>query len=90
MRNYKNRQMENEVLEKQVNPIHYGSGKGFECIDVMLQQFGAEEVKAFCKLNAFKYLFRLGRKGDPMVDAGKAQWYIARYMRMLNEERGEE
>ena len=82
--------MENEVLEKQVNPVHYGNGKGIECIDVMLQQFGADEVKAFCKLNAFKYLFRLGRKGDPMVDAGKAQWYIARYMRMLNEERGEE
>lgn len=72
------------------NPAHYGNGKGVECIDVMTQQFGADEVKAFCKLNAFKYLFRLGRKGDPMVDAGKAQWYIARYMRMLNEERGEE
>lgn len=82
--------MKKTDLETMTNPIHYGNGKGFECIDVMLQQFGAEEVKAFCKLNAFKYLFRLGRKGDPMVDAGKAQWYIARYMRMLNEERGEE
>lgn len=82
--------MKKTDLKTMTNPAHYGNGKGFECIDVMLQQFGAEEVKTFCKLNAFKYLFRLGRKGDPMVDAGKAQWYIARYMRMLNEERGEE
>ena len=82
--------MKKTDFETMTNPAHYGNGKGFECIDVMLQQFGADEVKAFCRLNAFKYLFRLGRKGDPRVDARKAQWYIARYMRMLNEERGEE
>ncbi len=80
--------MENEVLEKQVNPAHYGVGKGIECIDVMLQQFGADEVKAFCKLNAFKYLFRLGRKGDPRVDARKAQWYLARMIDMMDKEKG--
>jgi len=32
-------------------PAHYTFGK-YECIDVMLEVFGVEAVKAFCRLNA--------------------------------------
>ena len=36
-------------------PAHYTSGE-IECIDAMREAFGDEALKAFCKLNAFKYL----------------------------------
>lgn len=35
----------------------------------MMQQFGRAEVLSFCKLNAFKYIYRMGRKGNLMTDA---------------------
>lgn len=54
------------VNKKPVNdnvnhPSHYATGK-YECIDVMLEIFGAEAVKTFCLLNAFKYNYRSDRK----------------------------
>lgn len=67
------------------NPEHYGVGKEHQCIDVMLQQFGHEEVMSFCKLNAFKYLFRMGRKDAPLQEAKKAAWYLATYERLKQE-----
>ena len=39
------------------HPAHYCTGK-YECIEVMTEVFGVEAVQAFCRLNAFKYLFR--------------------------------
>lgn len=70
------------ILNKQefdtVNrPIHYASGN-IECIDAMLSAFGKEEVQIFCKLNAFKYLWRSERKNGS-EDIRKAQWYISKY-----------
>lgn len=63
-------------------PSHYAPEGGVECIDVMTQQFGAEAVADFCKLNAFKYLFRMERKADAREDAEKARWYIDRWLRI--------
>ena len=37
------------------HPSHYTRENGMECIDEMLLLFGVEEVKSFCKLNAWKY-----------------------------------
>lgn len=37
------------------HPSHYNSGN-MECIDGMVGAFGNEEVRIFCKINAFKYL----------------------------------
>ena len=59
------------------HPSHYNSG-GIECIDAMVSAFGVEEVKTFCKLNAFKYLWRAELKnGDE--DIFKSKWYIDKY-----------
>lgn len=75
--------MENETIKiDAVNPNHYGVGKEHECIDVMFQQFGVDDVRSFCALNAFKYLFRLKQKGDPVENARKAQWYLDQYILM--------
>ena len=56
-------------------PAHYTSGE-IECIDAMREAFGDEALKAFCKLNAFKYLWRSGKKGSEKEDTEKAIWYL--------------
>lgn len=71
---YKNR---SDKMEQVNHPAHYNSGK-LECIDVMLDVFGAHDTIAFCKINAFKYLFRAGKKADnsEKQDLEKAAWYL--------------
>lgn len=58
------------------HPSHYQMN-GKECIDVMEEKFGLEAVIWFCRLNAFKYRFRAGKKeGNPASqDEAKAVWY---------------
>ena len=61
------------------HPKHY-NGK-FECIDVMQDVFGVDELKTFCKVNAFKYLYRCNNKnGDE--DIQKANWYLNKYIEL--------
>lgn len=61
------------------HPSHYtGDDSGIECIDAIEVAFTPEEVSGFCKINAFKYLWRSGRKGDELEDLKKAQWYLDR------------
>jgi hypothetical protein len=55
------------------SPPHY-SGK-IECIDAMVSAFGDEAVKVYAKLNAFKYLWRAGKKVDAEEDLMKSIWY---------------
>ena len=43
------------------HPDHYETGK-FECIDVMAEVFGSDNLKEYCLINAFKYLYRCKRK----------------------------
>lgn len=64
------------------NPAYYGAGNGIECIDVMIQQFGEKEVQAFCKLNAFKYLFRCGNKNAPLEEMKKIEWYVKKWIEL--------
>ena len=45
------------------SPAHYNNGD-MECIDAMIGAYGTKEVKIFCKINAFKYLWRLGHKDE--------------------------
>ena len=66
------------------HPDRYASGK-FECIDVMLDVFGADAVKNFCILNAFKYLWRSEKK-NRVEDIKKAVWYLNKYIELGGEE----
>jgi hypothetical protein len=66
------------------HPEHYTYGK-YECIDVMTEVFGADEVADFCICNAFKYLFRCQHKHEtPIEDVKKAVWYLNKYL-SINE-----
>ena len=71
-------------MSEQVNhPMHY-QGNGLECIDAMLAAFGNEEVSSFCKLNAFKYIWRSLNKGKCKEDIQKAVWYLNKFLE-INE-----
>lgn len=69
---------EAEVNTMVEHPTHYNAGN-FECIDMMENIFGKGEVMAFCKLNAFKYLWRAKMKGKEAEDIAKASWYLKKY-----------
>lgn len=58
-------------------PDHYMAGE-YHCLDIMRARFGESAYKAFCTMNAFKYLFRAGRKAgvDGGEDAAKARHYL--------------
>lgn len=72
-----------EDVDNVNHPQHYTGG--IECIDAMLQQFGKEQVKSFCLLNAFKYLFRCNKKHNtPIEDIKKAIWYLNKYIEITN------
>lgn len=67
------------------HPKHYNQGS-IECIDAMISAFTTDEVMAFCKLNAFKYIWRANNKGKEK-DAEKAQWYINKYIELSRKEK---
>lgn len=66
------------------HPDRYAGGK-YECIDVMQDVFGAEAVKHFCMLNAFKYLRRAEKKNG-VEDIKKAVWYLNKYIELVESE----
>ena len=67
------------------HPAHYNYGT-IECIDAMEIMFGKRAVIEFCKLNAFKYIWREGHKGNPEEDRQKAEWYIERMEQYLDDD----
>ena len=69
--------MMNDPVNK---PEHYTFGK-YECIDVMIEVFGVEAVKMFCRLNAWKYQWRADHKNGT-EDIEKADWYLRKYLEL--------
>ena len=55
-------------------PFHYTQGD-IECIDAMVAAFGEYQTAVYCKLNAFKYLWRADFKKNNQ-DIKKAIWYL--------------
>ena len=66
------------------HPSHYNIGK-FECIDVMEDAFGTKELKTFCVMNAFKYIYRHKQKGGA-EDIKKAVCYLNKYLSLDDEQ----
>ena len=64
---------------------HYMRG-GIECIDAMKAISTPEEFQAFCRLTAFKYLWRLGEKDNPAYEAKKASDYLMWLQQSLESE----
>ena len=66
------------------HPEHYNFGS-YECIDVMVDVYGEDAVADFCHLNAFKYIWRAGKKNG-IEDLKKAVWYLNKEIELLNPE----
>lgn len=69
------------------NPSHYQSMVGdlnIDCITAMRAAFGNYETAVFCKLNAFKYVWRASSKnGNEDID--KASWYLNKFKELGGE-----
>ena len=70
------------VIDNVNHPSHYENGCSIECIEAMELAYGKAQVVIFCKLNAFKYLWRYKNKNG-LEDLCKANWYLS-YIRKLN------
>lgn len=66
------------------HPSHYNQGS-IECIDAMKSAYGLSDTLAFCKLNAFKYIWRCEEKGKEKEDLEKAVWYLNKAIDILEE-----
>lgn len=65
------------------SPPHYTQG-GIECIDAMQSAFGTAELEAYCKIAAFKYIWRCERKNGN-EDIHKAIWYLKKYLSLKEQ-----
>lgn len=73
-----------EYQTEQVNhPSHYQGT--IECIDAMVAAFGSEDTAMFCRINAFKYVWRAGKKTNntQVQDLKKAVWYLNKAVELL-------
>lgn len=66
------------------NPAHYTQGS-VECIDAMESAFGAAQLSVYCKIAAFKYIWRCDKKNG-IEDLEKAMWYLNKYMELTQRE----
>ena len=63
--------------DRMTNPSHYQSDFGLECWDAMEIIFGKKKLRWFCRMNIFKYIWRLGMKDPVDVELKK----VANYQR---------
>ena len=65
----------NTEIDMVNHPVHYADSCSMECFDAMKIAFGIDNVIAYCKITAFKYLWRHKHK-DGEEDVMKALWYL--------------
>ena len=70
------------------HPSHYCNGD-IECWDAMLSTFGAEWMRAYANVSAFKYNWRAKHKGKFAEDMRKAAWYNTRAAELEEKINGE-
>ena len=63
------------ISEEVEHPRHYTQGE-VECIDAMVSAFGQEAVRDYCRLNAFKYVWRAKEKDSVESNTRKAIWFL--------------
>ncbi|MCI6736713.1 MAG: DUF3310 domain-containing protein [Intestinibacter sp.] len=61
------------------HPAHYTDGN-IEVIDYI-----EDKQLGFHLGNVVKYISRAGKKGDTLEDLKKAQWYLNRYIKKLEQ-----
>lgn len=66
-------------MDKVNHPSYYNTGK-IEVIDYI-----EDQNLGFHLGNVVKYISRAGKKGDTLEDLKKAQWYLNRYIKKLEQ-----
>ena len=73
-----------------INPDHYRDGE-IECIDAMESCSTHDEFVGYLRLNAMKYIWRMGRKTDDVgEEVEKSIWYLRKLLTFLESERNVE
>jgi hypothetical protein len=70
-----------KLNDKVHHPFHYNMPGRKECWDEMVERFGVEATKNFCKLNAFKYQYRHSEKNG-QEDLNKAENYHRKFIEL--------
>jgi len=65
------------------SPAHYKYGKK-ETIEVIRDCMTDDEYHGYLKGNVLKYVSRYKFKGEPLEDLQKAQWYLNRLIKEVN------
>ena len=66
-------------MKEMVNhPAHYNAPGRKECIEEMVDKWGAEQTAIWCEMTAYKYEYRAGTKegNSAEQDMAKRQWYL--------------
>lgn len=66
-------------------PPHYRQ-HAMECFDEMVEVFGVEAAKSYCKCAAWKYRYRAPYKGKFKEDNAKADWYLKKLSELDGKE----
>jgi hypothetical protein len=77
------------TLDPVNHPPHYTSGP-IECFDAMKSAFTKEEMIAYCKVAAFKYLWREGKKDSQIQERKKAVWYLQKSIELMESSLAQE
>jgi hypothetical protein len=76
-------------MSDNINPEHYKSG-GIETIEYIRAKMSKEEFYGYIKGNVMKYVSRVDKKSDKLLDKiddlKKAQWYLERMIQVHQEE----
>ena len=81
---------EQELEEDMVgSPKHYNTGN-IECIEAIEEAMSSVAFKGYLKGNCMKYLWRYEYKGKQVEDLQKAQWYLAKLLKVVVLEEGGE
>jgi len=92
----KEEEMSKEELESQIfyeeedmvgAPRHYNTGN-IECIEAIEESMSSHAFKGYLKGNCMKYLWRYDYKGKQVEDLQKAQWYLAKLLKVVVLEEG--
>jgi hypothetical protein len=70
------------------SPPHYNYGK-IECIEAIEESMTSDAFKGYLKGNTIKYLWRYERKGKGLEDLRKAQWYLNKLIKEIDNERAD-
>lgn len=80
--------LRNTIHDDPINhPKHYCREGGMECLEEMELVFGADAVRTFCLLNAWKYRYRAADKNGAQ-DLKKSDWYMQKYRELTADAYG--